>query len=171
MKSLATSNKTVGIVLSTVNVVALLALSLSLQGRAVESTAPSVDAAEREAILETVQHYIDGAATNDAAHFEAAFHLPGATMQGVRTDRETGKQTLRVTPIERAIQGWTRNEPAESWGKVTGMNVVDDKLAHVTLELLFMGHVYVDVMTLYKINDEWKIVNKTYVSRGRASEQ
>ena len=87
-------------------------------------------------------------------------------MKFVLTDRETGEQSVRRVPIEDAIKGWTSREAEESWGKVLDVSIVDDKLAHATIELLWRGNLYVDVMAMYKVNDEWKIVNKTFVSRG-----
>lgn len=86
-------------------------------------------------------------------------------MKYVRAD-STGQQYIGTMPIADAIASWTSQPPEESWGKIHDVKILDDKLAHATIELLFRGRLYVDVMALYKVNDDWKIVNKTYVSRG-----
>ncbi len=109
--------------------------------------------------------YIKGAATAEATYFEQAFAVEIADMKSVRTNDE-GVQEVRVRSIKDAIVSWTSAPAQESWGKILDVKIIDDKLAHSTVELLFGGYIYVDVMSLYKVNDQWKIVNKTYVSRG-----
>lgn len=126
------------------------------------------ESAEEAAVRSTMDQYIKGAETREAKYFEKAFAVEIADMKYVRKDRDTGKESLMSVPIPQAIENWTSRGPAESWGKVVDVRVVDEKLAHATVELLWQGHLYVDVMSLYKVNGEWKIVNKTFVSRGPA---
>jgi len=126
------------------------------------------ESAEEAAVRDAVGFYIKGAASADAADFERAFAVDVADMKWVRKDRETGVETLGSRPISEAIESWTKAGKGESWGKVVDVRIIDDKLAHATIELLWQEHLYVDVMSLYKLNGEWKIVNKTFVSRGRA---
>lgn len=123
---------------------------------------------EEAAVRDAVGYYIDGAASADAADFEKAFAVEIADMKSVWKDPETGVEKLSSVPISKAIEGWTKKGKAKSWGKVVDVRIVDDKLAHATIELEWQGNLYVDVMSLYKVNDEWKIVSKTYVSRGKA---
>lgn len=129
------------------------------------SDGASIMADQEAAVRATIDLYIGGAASGQAAPFLEAFD-PHADIKSLRTNSETGLQEIRVTPIEAAIQGWTSRPPEESWGRILDVRIVDDQLAHVSLELLWRGTVYVDVMALYKANDAWKIVGKTYVSRG-----
>jgi hypothetical protein len=124
------------------------------------------ESAEEAAVRTAVGYYIKGAQTADAADFERAFAVEIADMKWVWKDPETGVETLGSRPITEAIESWTKAGKAESWGKVVDVRIVDDKLAHATIELLWQEHLYVDVMSLYKVNGEWKIVNKTFVSRG-----
>ena len=121
---------------------------------------------DEQRVRDVVGLYFKGAETGNASYFERAFDVENAHMKSVRTD-STGLQQIRTTPIARAIEGWTSRPPEESWGKIHTVNVIDGKLAHATIEILFRGTIYVDVLALYKVNDDWKIVNKTYVSRGR----
>lgn len=132
--------------------------------------APKPMSDDETAVRAVAQLYIDGAATVEAEYFNKAFAVPGADMKYVRTDRETGETSLRRVPIEDAIKGWTSRPAEKSWGKVLNVDIIDGKLAHATVEILWGGTIYVDVMAMYKIGDEWKIVNKTFVNRGPAPE-
>lgn len=120
-----------------------------------------------EGIREAIDHYFKGAELTSAEHFEQAFAVEAADMTFVRADRETGVESVRRVPIADAIQGWTRNPAGETWGKITDIQVLDDRLAHVTLDILWRGVIYTDVMAVYRVNDEWKIVNKTFVVKER----
>jgi len=122
--------------------------------------------AEKE-IRETIGLYFKGAETISPEYFEQAFALGVADMTYVRRDRETGTEVVQRVPIEDAIKGWTSGEAGETWGKITDITVLDNRLAHVTLDILWSGNVYTDVMAMYRVNDEWKIVNKTFVVKER----
>ncbi len=132
-------------------------------------TAPTPMSADEQKVREVIGYYFKGAETSDPSYFERAFDVENAHMKAVGTD-STGLQRVRTIPIANAIASWTRNPPEETWGKIHSVDIIDGKLAHATIEILFRGYVYVDVMALYKLNDDWKIVYKTYVSRGRVSD-
>lgn len=122
--------------------------------------APSMSAAEAE-VRETVDLYFKGAVTGEASYFEEAFDVENGHMKSVWNN------TIRTTPIRDAIAGWTRSADPESEGRILDVKLLDDKLAHVTLEIYYKGRDYTDVLALYKVGDDWKIVNKTYVSHGQ----
>lgn len=153
-------------VLNRITLILLLMILISPASLAGQSVYSS-DADEEAGVRAAIQHYIDGAATADASHFEAAFLVPGADVKAVWTNSETGEVHYRETEIEDAIASWTRNPPEESWGRIVDINIVSDHVAHVALELLWRGTIYVDMMALYKVDGTWKIVSKTYVSTGR----
>ena len=125
------------------------------------------ESAEEAAVRTAVGYYIDGAKSADPADFQKAFAVDVADMKYVWKDKETGVESLVSVPITKAIENWTKAGKARSWGKVVDVRIVDDKLAHATIELEWQGNLYVDVMSLYKVNEEWKIVNKTFVGRGK----
>ena len=68
-------------------------------------------------------------------------------------------------PIRDAIKKWTSRPADESWGKVLSIDIVDGRMAVSKVEMLYRGHIYIDLLSLYKINGDWKIVNKTFVRR------
>ena len=141
-----------------VTALGLIAASLSL-------VASSPMSEDEQRVREVVGLYFKGAEKSEASYFERAFDVENGHMKYVRTD-STGHQSIRTIPIAQAIAGWTSRPAEESWGKIHHVNLIDGKLAHATIEILFRGSVYVDVLALYKANDDWKIVNKTFVSRG-----
>ncbi|MCI0490914.1 MAG: nuclear transport factor 2 family protein [Blastocatellia bacterium] len=117
-------------------------------------------------IRDVVELYFKGAATSEAHYFEKAFDVANAHMKYVTKD-QSGKEMVRIVPITDAIKGWTSRPPEKSWGKILSLDLVDDKMAVAKVEMLYRGTIYVDLLSLYKINGEWKIVNKVFVSRGR----
>lgn len=125
--------------------------------------------ASEAAVRAAVQHYIDGAASGSEAEFNTAWDVTAGHMQYVRKG-EDGKEAVHVVPIADAIKRWCSAPPAESWGKITDVMIVDDKLAHATVEMLWQGTIYVDYLSLYNVGGEWKIVNKVFVSRGKSGE-
>jgi hypothetical protein len=136
----------------------------------VRALAEGEGASASEAEVRTaVQHYIDGAASGSAAEFNTAWDVTAGHMKYVRKG-EDGKESIRVVPIAEAIKSWCSAPKAESWGKITDVTIVDDKMAHATVEMLWQGTIYVDYLSLYNVGGEWKIVNKIFVSRGKRGE-
>ena len=117
-------------------------------------------------IRDVIELYFKGAATSEAHYFEKAFDVPNAHMKYVWKD-ESGKESVKIVPIADAIKGWTSRPPEKSWGKILSVDLVDDKMAVAKIEMLYRGTIYVDLLSLYKIGEEWKIVNKVFVNRGR----
>lgn len=124
----------------------------------------AMSAAEAE-VRETVDLYFKGAVTGEASYFNEAFDLENGHMKSV-WGNDTDGYAIHTTPIRDAIAGWTRSPDPASEGQILEVKMLDDKLAHVTLEIFYKGRDYVDVLALYKVGDDWKIVNKTYVSHG-----
>lgn len=142
-----------------------ITLAVGLIAFSTVAFSPSMSAAEAE-VRETVDLYFKGAVTGEASYFEEAFDVENGHMKYVRGNESDG-YTIRTTPIRDAIAGWTRSPDPESEGQILDVKLLDDKLAHVTLEIFYKGRDYVDVLALYKVGDDWKIVNKTFVSHGR----
>lgn len=121
------------------------------------------------AVRAAVQHYIDGAATGKEEEFNTAWDVQAGHMKFVRKG-DDGKEFVYVVPIADAIKHWCAAPPAESWGKITDVSIVDDKMAHVKVEMLWQGTIWVDYLSLLKVNGDWKIVSKLFVSRGKPQE-
>jgi len=122
------------------------------------TTAPQTDQ-----ITATVQLYVEGAREGDGEKLRAAFH-PEARMWG-----SLGGQRFDVSITD--MIGMLDGKPVDVDGSyvatITAVEQTEDT-AEVTLaEEGFWGTVsFVDFFSLARIDDEWKIVNKTFVHTG-----
>ena len=123
-------------------------------------TRTSADYVSVHAVIDS---YFEGAQTATSAPFEKAWELENGRI--VFVHRMDGVDTVRSVPIKDAIAQWTSKPAAQSWGRVHSIDVVDGQMAVVKVEMLYRGRIYIDLLSLYKINKEWKIVNKTFVRR------
>lgn len=138
----------------------VVTLGLAAVTGAIENAKTTADYA---AVHATIDSYFEGAKTATAAPFEKAWDLEHGRMVYVKL--QDGVETLQAVPIKDAIKSWTSKPAEESWGKVLSIEVTDGRMAAVMVEMLYRGNIYVDLLSLYKINGEWKIVNKQFVRR------
>lgn len=112
---------------------------------------------EDAAVRAAIEHYFQGHATGDGAHFRKVFH-PESKLVFIRE----GKYAQRTS--EEYIAG-APGKPAEDeaqrkrtihWIDVTGDTAV------VKLTLTYPAVTFTDYMALLKIDGEWKIVNKMF---------
>ena len=115
--------------------------------------------AEEKAARAPLEHYLQGHATGDGAHFRAAFH-PEAKLFFIRD----GKVTTRTS--EEYIAGARGTPPADEAQRKRWIESVDIAgnagVAKIILD--YPTARFVDYMSLLKIDGEWKIVNKTFYS-------
>jgi Putative lumazine-binding len=125
--------------------------------------ATEVQTDERAAIATVVQLYIDGASKGDAAKLKEAFHEEAwmfGSLAGQRYD----------VPIDQLIE-MTVSQPLDSDGgfkaRITSIEQVDDAATARVEEDGCWGNIsFVDFFTLAKIDDTWKILNKTFAHTG-----
>jgi hypothetical protein len=123
----------------------------------------STVAAGNETVVGTVQLYIEGVATGDAAKLEQAFH------QDARMYGAVDGQRYDV-PISEMIK-MIESQPADTDGSfgASVQSVADEgDAAIVTIEEHgFWGALsFVDYFSLARIDGSWKIVNKTFAQTG-----
>ena len=113
--------------------------------------------AEEQAARVPLEHYLQGHATGDPAHFRAAFH-PEAKLFFIRE----GKLTTRTS--EEYIAGARGTPPADEAQRKRWIESVDlaGNAAIAKIVLDYPTTRFVDYMSLLKIDGEWKIVNKTF---------
>ena len=119
------------------------------------STAPT-DLSEYDAITKTVQIYIDAGKSGRGDDMKPAFH-PQATIFGyVGGDLFAG-------PIQQLFDWNDQNGPAtELEGRIASIDLINT-IATVRLELVnWTGHRFTDLLTLLKVDGEWKIMNKVF---------
>ena len=132
---------------------ALIALSL-LQ------PAAGADQGEQDGVRAAINHYFQGHATGDAAHFRVAF-LPSAHIEGNRQGKFTS------WTLEEYCGAFKGKPAADEDKRVRTIDLIDvsgdSAMAKATLD--HGATVFTDYFVLLKVNDEWKIANKVYHGR------
>ncbi|TBH75819.1 nuclear transport factor 2 family protein [Aquirufa nivalisilvae] len=112
-------------------------------------------AQDDDAIKSTVNAYLDGITKGDTALLGKAFH-PTAILRTFNAS--TGK--IQDFPVRNFI----RNTPvggAKATTKLVGYSYAGVS-ATATVELEFQDFKYIDLLSLLKVNDEWKIVCRVF---------
>lgn len=135
------------------------ALAATLIAGGAWMSAPSEDEA---AVRATLQHYIQGHATGDAAHMRLAFH-PAARLFWSSAD------TLATRTSDEYIARMSGGKPAAD--EATGVRKRRIESVDVTgnaaigkIVLDYPDAYIVDYMSLLKTNGEWKIINKIFMT-------
>ena len=138
----------------------LLLLTATIVGVAVAGQAPSEEAPVRA----TVQTYLHGLKFNDVDSFRKAFY-PEAKLFFVRKNGELGQLTQ-----EQWYKGFAGNAGKEEQGELRIAAVdITGKAASVKVIETYPDSTYTDYVSLLKLGDEWKIVNKVFTFEKRAS--
>ncbi len=109
---------------------------------------------EKEAILRTIELYMEGSRQADSGITGKAF-AEGATLAGVQNGR------LSNVPIRVLYDLVDSKEPGTAAYTLTACSVEKD-IAMVRIESQFGDHRYTDMFTLVKDAGEWKIISKVY---------
>jgi hypothetical protein len=116
-----------------------------------------------QTVSEAVQLYIDGVATGDTAKLQQAFHEHARMYGAVDGQRFDIPITEMIAMVE--------SRPADVDGSFSGsIRTVDeegDAAVAIVDEHGFWGALsFVDYFSLARIDDSWKIVNKTFAQTG-----
>ncbi|MDP9193962.1 MAG: nuclear transport factor 2 family protein [Acidobacteriota bacterium] len=113
--------------------------------------------AEDAAVRAAIEHYFQGHATGDGAHFRKVFH-PESKLVFVRE----GKYAQRTS--EEYISGSSGKPAADEAQRKRSIDWIDvtGDTAVVKLTLAYPAVTFTDYMALLKIDGEWKIVNKMF---------
>ena len=111
---------------------------------------------ENDAIIEVVQHYIDGAKSGSGEQMKPAFHEDATIFGYIGPDLFAG-------PIQQLFAWNDENGPAtELQAQIARIDFIDT-VATVRLELEnWTGHRFTDLFTLLKVDGQWKIMNKVF---------
>lgn len=124
---------------------------------------------DRDLVRQKVESYYKGYLNNDAKEIISAFDLENGHLKARQKDTNTQKDFVRVYPMEQVAERWVNKKPftdaqkAVSYLKILSMDVLQGELAIVKVELKAGDKLFIDYLSLYKINEEWKIVNKVFV--------
>jgi len=145
--------------LAKVNVVVFILSLLSLPSFAASKTGD-----EHQAVIDTAYKYFNGVANGDKVLMSEAFDMDYGHMKMVATDKDSGKEIIRVVPFE-TFAGYFKAATKEKWqANILSVDIVDSKMAMVKLNFHTPKTHYIDYLVMYKRNQQWKIINKTFVA-------
>ena len=134
----------------------------------IPSHADSVTSKEYQAVIDTAYNYFNGAANGDQQLLAEAFDLEFGHVKMIRTDKESGKETIRAVPLDE-FAGFFKKATKDTWtADVVSVDIVDDKMAMVKLNFHTPKTHYIDYLVMYKRDNNWRIVNKTFVARKKS---
>ena len=137
----------------------LVAMILIAAGALVFLQSARAQQAEEAAVRQAIEHYFRGHATGMGEHFQKVFH-PEAKLFWVRE----GKFTQRTSA--EYIAGASGKPPADEAQRKRKIESIDitGNAAIVKVSLDYPNAHFTDYMSMLKLDGEWKIVNKTFVS-------
>lgn len=114
---------------------------------------------EKENITKALYHYIEGTANGEPERVKKAFHKD-LNLYSVRNGK------LNVWVGEKYIGNIKQGRKSNRIGKIISIDY-ENNAAMAKLEIDMPGakRVYTDYMLLLKINDEWKVIHKSYTFR------
>lgn len=115
---------------------------------------------EYDAILNCVQHYIDGAKSGSSAEMKLAFHDQATIFGYVGPDLFAG-------PIQ-GLYDWHDGNGAASDAEIRVASVhITGTAANVRLEIdNWTGHRFTDLFNMLKVDGQWKIMCKVFYLHG-----
>ena len=141
-------------------VVAVFTFSLSTT-----SHSEPVTGKEYQAVVETAYNYFNGAANGDQELLSKAFDLEFGHVKMITVNKETGKETIKTVPLK-VFSGYFKKATKDTWvANILSVDIVDDKMAMVKLDFDTPKTHYVDYLVMYKRENEWRIINKTFIAK------
>jgi len=138
---------------------ATLSLLVSLPNHA-----QAVSGKEYQAVIKTAFDYFNGAANGDQELLAKAFDMEYGHIKMINVDKETGKESIRSVTLKE-FSGYFKKATPDTWkADILSVDIVDNKMAMVKLNFDTPKTHYVDYLVMYKRNDKWRIVNKTFVA-------
>ncbi|MBO6792448.1 MAG: nuclear transport factor 2 family protein [Balneolaceae bacterium] len=107
-----------------------------------------------QAIETAVSYYLDGGTNNDFETLKKAFH-PDARMISM------GNDMMNVNALEFFGSRMKPGPPTDRKTRVVDINM-SGNAASARLEIEYDDFMFVDYMSLLKMDGEWKIVSKVY---------
>jgi len=140
--------------------IAFFALFLTLP-----SHADSVTGKEYQAVVDTAYNYFNGAANGDQELLAKAFDLEFGHVKMISVNKETSKETIRTVPLKE-FAGYFKKATKDTWtANILSVDIVDGKMAMVKLDFDTPKTHYLDYLVMYKRENEWRIINKTFISK------
>ncbi len=128
------------------------------------SHAESITSNEYKAVVSTAHNYFNGAATGDQKLLSEAFDMDFGHVKMVVIDKVTGKETIRSVTLK-DFANYFKKATKDKWtAKILSVDIVDEKMAMVKLDFNTPKTHYIDYLVMYKRDNNWRIINKTFVA-------
>jgi len=129
------------------------------------SYAKSETGKEYQAVVETAYNYFNGAANGDQKLLSKAFDLEFGHVKMIRVNKETGNESIRTVSLKE-FSGYFKKATKDTWvANILSVDIVDDKMAMVKLDFDTPKTHYIDYLVMYKRENEWRIINKTFIAK------
>jgi len=120
---------------------------------------------EYQAVVETAYNYFNGAANGDQKLLSKAFDLDFGHVKMITVNNETAKETIRTVTLKE-FSGYFKKATQDTWvANILSVDIVDDKMAMVKLDFDTPKTHYIDYLVMYKRENEWRIINKTFIAK------
>jgi len=127
--------------------------------------AESVTNNEYQAVVNTAYNYFNGAAMGDQALLNASFDIDFGDVKILSVDKETKKETVRTVPLKE-FAGFFKKATKDTWqANVISVDIVDNKMAMVKMDFTTAKTHYIDYLVMYKRDNKWRIINKTFIAK------
>jgi len=147
-------------IISTTTLLLLSLVSTSNQAKPVTGT-------QYQAVVETAYNYFNGAAKGDQQLLAKAFDLEFGHVKMINIDKETGKESIRTLTLKE-FSAFFKQATKDKWqAKILSVDIVDDQMAMVKLNFETPKTQYIDYLVMYKRDDNWRIINKTFVANAK----
>ena len=115
----------------------------------------------------TIKNYFDGYINRDRDLLNKAFEMENGAMK-VPATNEQGIETIENSYFKDLIPKWASKEKlseailSESELTILDIDIVDGKIASAKINMKVGETTYIDILSLQKINQAWKITNKIF---------
>ena len=119
-------------------------------------------------ITSTIENYFYGYIERDGDRLKQAFDLQNGAMKLPRK-ADDGTGYIANIPFKDLVQSWASKDKLSDTElkncalKILNVDAVDGKIASAKISMKVVETTYIDILSLQKIDDEWKIVNKIFV--------
>ena len=123
---------------------------------------------EKELIKTTIENYFNGYMQSDEAMLLKAFDTENGAMK-IISDGDEGNEMAENIPFKELVQRWSSREKFSSEIldnsslEILEIDQVDGKIASARIRMQVGDTVYIDILSLHKMNGQWKITNKIFV--------
>lgn len=119
-------------------------------------------------ITSTIENYFNGYVQRDASLLYAAFDTENGAMK-VLTTSEGGNDSVENNYFKELIPKWASREKLSPTVlekcalDILNIDIVDSKIASARLRMKVDETIYIDILSLHKLNKDWKITNKIFM--------